>query len=44
MVGADEFLVVHALAIFFLKIAKLQYHWLTCIDVKGDYVEKQEVV
>ena len=44
MVAADEFLGVYALAFFFLKIAELEYRWLTCIDVKGDYVEKQEVV
>ena len=44
IVAAEEFLGVHALALFFQKIAKLEYRWLTCIDVKGDYVEKQEVV
>ena len=43
-VVADDFLGVHALALFFSKIAKLEYRWLTCIDDKGDYVEKQEVV
>ena len=44
MVAADDFIGVHGLALFFWKIAKLEYRWLTCIDVKGDYVEKQEVV
>ena len=44
MVAADDFLGVHALALFFYKIAKLEYRWLTCFDVKGDHIEKQEVV
>ena len=42
--AAEEFLGVHALALFFQKIAKLEYRWLTCINVKGDYVENQEIV
>ena len=36
MVAADDFLGVHALALFFWKIAKLEYRGLTCIDVKRD--------
>ena len=44
MVAADDFLGVQTFALFFGGIAKLEYRCLTCIDVKGDYVEKQEVV
>ena len=36
MVADDDFLGVHDLALFFEKIAKLDYRWLTCIDVKGN--------
>ena len=40
MVAADDFLGVHALALAFYKIAKLEYRGLTCNDVKGDYAKK----
>ena len=40
MVAANDFLGVHALALFFWKIAKLEYRGLTCIDVKRDYAKK----
>ena len=39
MVAPDDFLGVHALALVFWKIAKLEYRGLTCIDVKRDYAK-----
>ena len=39
MVVADDFLGVLTLIFFVEGIAKLDYRWLTCIDVKGDYAE-----
>ena len=40
MVAADDFLGGAYFDLLFEGVAKLEYRWLTCIDVKGDCAEK----